>query len=142
MAKIGKIWGCNPTTIKNILTAYNIAGRTLSEARRNYLNYQINERAFETIDNADAAYWLGVMYSDGFISKTPKYTAQFGIGVQENDIQWLEQFKSFLQYNGNIQHYTTGTSSYKPGSPYVRLLIGNNKIVADLERLGVVEQKN
>lgn len=140
MATLGKLHGCDPTTIKNILKAYKVSGRTLSEARRNYLNYTINENIFENIDTPDKAYWLGVMYADGYISKT-QYTNKFGISVAEKDKEWLEKFKEFLGYNGEISQYLTGKTAYVPGLPYVRLLIGNNKIVQDLEKFGVVEHK-
>lgn len=100
----------------------------------------MNEDIFETIDTPDKAYWLGVMYSDGYISKT-NYTNKFGLAIAEKDKAWLEKFKEFLNYNGEIKSYTTGAGSYKEGLPYVRLLIGNNKIVADLEKWGVVEHK-
>ena len=141
MAMVGKQFNCDPTTVKNILKAYNIQSRNLSEARRNYLNYTLNENIFEAIDNPDKAYWLGVMYSDGYISKL-EYTNKFGISVAEKDKEWLEKFKKFLNYNGEINHYKTGDSSYKKDIPYVRLLIGNNKIVSDLENLGVIEHKS
>ena len=141
MAKLGKLWGCDPSTIKNILKAYGESGRTLSEARRNTLGYTISEDIFENINTPEKAYWLGVMYSDGFITKT-KYTNKFGISVAEKDKVWLEKFKQFLNYNGEIHSYKVSDSGYKPGTPYVRLLIGNNKIVADLEKWGVVEHKS
>ena len=92
MAKLGKLWGCDPSTIKNILKAYGESGRTLSEARRNALGYTISEDIFEDINTPEKAYWLGVMYSDGFIAKT-KYTNKFGISVAEKDKVWLEKFK-------------------------------------------------
>lgn len=140
MTQVGREFHCDPTTVKNILKAYDIQSRNLSEARRNYLNYTLNEDIFETIDNPDKAYWLGVMYSDGYISKV-KYTNKFGLAVQMDDQEWLEKFKEFLNYNGDIRCYMTGKGSYKEFVPYVRLLIGNNKIVSDLEKLGVVEHK-
>lgn len=140
MASLGRAWGCDPSTIKNIMKAYGVPGRTLSEARRNYLNYTINEDIFSKIDSPDKAYWLGVMYSDGYITKT-EYTNKFGITVAERDRNWLEKFKQFLNYNGEIKEYETGKTSFVPGLPYVRLLIGNNKIVEDLINLGVVENK-
>lgn len=92
MAALGRTWGCDPSTIKNIMKAYGVSGRTLSEARRNYLNYTINEDSFSKIDSPDKAYWLGAMYSDGYITKT-KYTNKFGIAVAERDKNWLEKFK-------------------------------------------------
>lgn len=140
MASLGRIWGCDPSTIKNIMKAYGVPGRTLSEARRNYLNYTINEDIFSKIDSPDKAYWLGVMYSDGYITKT-EYTNKFGITVAERDRNWLEKFKQFLNYSGEIKEYETGKTSFIPGLLYVRLLIGNNKIVEDLINLGVVESK-
>ena len=140
MATLGKIWGCDPSTIKNIMKAYDITSRSLSEARRNYLNYSINENSFTIIDNPDKAYWLGVMYSDGYITKN-LYTNKFGIAVAKRDKNWLEKFKQFLNYNGEIKEYKTGKTSFVPDLPYVRLLIGNNKIVADLEKLGIIENK-
>lgn len=141
MVAVGKKWHCDPTTVKNILKAYKCSGRTLSEARRNYLGYTIDENVFTTIDTPEKAYWLGVMYSDGYIAKA-QYTNKFGISVVKKDIEWLEKFKIFLKYNGQIGCYKVGESGYKPGSEYVRLLIGNNKIVEDLEKFGVVEHKS
>lgn len=141
MATLGRKWDCNPSTIKNILKAYGKESRTLSQARRNFLKYSINENVFEQIIIPEQAYWLGVMYSDGYISKK-EYTNSFGISVSSKDKEWLEKFKQFLNYNGNINLYKVGKSGYKPNAEYVRLIIGNNKIVADLEKLGVVEHKS
>ena len=56
LAKVGRHFKCDPTTVKNILKAYNIQTRNLSQARRNYLNYTINENCFANIDNPDSAY--------------------------------------------------------------------------------------
>ena len=141
LRKLGEKYNCSPSTIKNILNRNEISTRNFSEARRNFLNYIIDESCFETIDNPDKAYWLGVMYSDGYISKARKYTNSFGLSVSEKDLEWLEKFKKFLNYNGEIKHYVV-TGGYNPGSKYVRLIIGNNKIVEDLEKLGVVEHKS
>lgn len=140
MAALSKIWHCDPSTIKNILNAYGEKGRTLSEARRNYLKYTLNEDIFEIVDTPEKAYWLGVMYSDGYITNK-EYTNSFGIAVAEKDIAWLEKFKDFLGYNGEIKKYQTGASSYIENLNYVRLLIGNNKVVEDLKKLGVIEHK-
>lgn len=96
---------------------------------------------FTNYDDAETCYWLGVMYTDGYICKTNKYTNYFGISVQESNEKWLNKFKLYLKYNGDIHHYKVGKTGYKPGSPYVRLHIGNNKIVENLEKLGVVEHK-
>ena len=140
MAKLGKQYGCDPSTIGNILKAYNCPSRTLSQARRNTMGYTINEFAFEEIKDADTAYWLGVMYSDGFISKAGPYTNYFGLTISEKDSEWLEKFKNFLQYNGSIKHYVASTT-FKENTPIAKLLVGNSRIVENLEKWGVCEHK-
>ena len=129
------------STIYSILKAYNIPRRNLSDARRIAANYSIDETCFTNYNDAETCYWLGVMYTDGYLSKTSDYTNYFGISVQESDEEWLNKFKKYLKYTGEIHHYKVGNSGYKPGTPYVRLQVGNNKIVKNLETLGVVEHK-
>lgn len=128
------------STIYRILKAYNISRRTLSDARRISIGYSINEDSFTNLADSETCYWLGVMYTDGYISKTNKYTNYFGISVQASDKEWLKKFKEYLKYSGEIKEYVE-TAGYAPGAKYVRLLIGNNKIVEQLEKLGVVEHK-
>lgn len=139
LAAVGKKYQCDPSTVKNILKAYGESTRNYSEARRNALGYKINENCF-SVDTPDSAYWLGVMYSDGYITKANQYTNFFGLTISEKDAEWLEKFKQFLGYSGNINHFSSDTS-YKKGTKVARLLIGNNKIVSDLEKRGVLEHK-
>lgn len=80
------------------------------------------------------------MYADGYIAEQ-KYTNKFGIAVNADDIEWLYKFKSFLNYNGAIKIYKQGENGYAPGKEYARLLIGNNTIVEDLKRHGVIPHK-
>ena len=140
LRQLGSKCGCDPSTISNILKAYKVNARTLSEARRNTLGYTLDDNLFEHIDTPEKAYWLGVMYSDGYISKT-QYTNKFGLSISSKDEEWLEKFITFLGY-GTISQYQTTELSYTPGLPYSRVLIGNNKIVSDLEKWGVVEHKS
>lgn len=137
--QLGSKWGCDPSTVSNILKAYKVNARTLSEARRNTLGYTLDDNLFDHINTPEKAYWLGVMYSDGYISKA-LYTNRFGLSVSSKDEEWLEKFITFLGY-GTISRYQTTESSYKPGTSYSRVLIGNNKIVSDLEKWGVAERK-
>lgn len=127
------------STIYQILKAYNVPRRNLSEARRITLNYTLNEDAFTDFSDKETCYWLGVMYTDGYISKT-KYTNRFGISVQASDKEWLLKFKKYLNYNGDVHQYEV-SQGYKPGTQYARLCIGNNKIVENLEKIGVIEHK-
>ncbi len=51
---LGRKYGCHPTTIENILKAYGIKLRTLSEARNIYRT--LIEEIFEDIDTPEKAY--------------------------------------------------------------------------------------
>ena len=137
---LAKKYGC-PTaaTIYSVLKANGVKRRSLSEARRLTTGYTLNEDSFTNINDPETCYWLGVMYTDGYISKR-QYTNVFGISVQASDKEWLEKFKKYLNYNGEIHEYAA-TSGYKPSSRYVRLLIGNNTVVENLQKLGVIEHK-
>ena len=137
---LGKKWNCNSTTIYNILKYYNIPRRSFKEARRNYLNFTLQEDYFEEINTKEKAYWLGFIYADGYISTTNKYTNYLGISLARKDKEHLEKFKQALKYNGEVKDYEV-TQGYKIGSPYSRLLIGSNKLVEDLQKWGVVEHK-
>ena len=85
MKALAEKYNWNVSSISKMFKIYNIPARSLSAARRNYLNYTINENIFHDIDTPDKAYWLGAMYSDGYISTTNKYTNAFGISVSEKD---------------------------------------------------------
>lgn len=137
---LSRKYNINPASVCRILDIYNVKKRTLKEARNNFLQRALDENFFENIDTPQKAYWLGVMYSDGYISETNKYTNYFGISVKVEDIKWLEKFKSDLKYNGEIKIYTQ-TCGYGVGMKYARLLIGSNKIVEDLKKLGVIPHK-
>lgn len=128
------------STIYQILKAYNIERRNLSEARRTALKYSVDETSFTNYSDPETCYWIGVMYTDGFLTKTNLYTNYFGLSVQEKDNEWLDKFKKYLKYTGEIHHYKV-SAGYKPGAPYVRLCVGNNQIVKNLEQVGVVEHK-
>lgn len=141
LQKTGKKYGISNTTVQKILIKNGVPRRSLSEARRNVTKSLIDENVFDSIDSRDKCYWLGVMYSDGYISKTNKYTHFFGLTAKASDIEWIEKFRKFLKSNANIGIYKVA-AGYNLNSTYARLLIGNNKIVSDLERNGVLEHKS
>lgn len=137
--EIGKILSIPASTVYYILRK-NRKTRTLSEARNNFTKRKINENAFTEMSK-NSCYWLGVMYSDGYIVKSGKYTNYFGLSVSSKDEEWLEKFKNFLGYNGKIKRYKM-VSGYHCGGDYSRITIGNNKMVSDLEKLGIMEHKS
>lgn len=138
--KLAKKWGSNTSSIHKILKIYKVRMRTLSEARNNFIGRKLNTSIFSVIDSREKAYWLGVFYADGYISKTNPYTNYFGMTIKSSDIEWLNKLQKFLDTNISIRTYIQ-SHGHKIGEKYSQLLIGNNEIVSDLEKWGVIEHK-
>lgn len=129
---VGFIYQCSPSTVSNILKRNTVQSRNLSQSH--LVKRELNEEAFHDINSPAQCYWLGVMYSDGYLLDCKTGSKGFGISVKSSDKQWLEQFKEFLQWNGEIKTYTSNTSFGKV--EYCRILIRSNKIVEDLVSYG------
>ena len=90
----------NYHTLKQNLIRFGFRtpSKTLSNQRVNKITY------FDTIDTHEKAYWLGFLYSDGYISKTA-YGCSIGIGLQLQDKYIIERFKTSLGLTNKINEY-------------------------------------
>lgn len=59
--------------------------------------YQRNSYAFHNI-NADSAYWLGFLYTDGYIDEQ-----RSRLQLKLHDKESIEDFKKFIEYEGSVQ---------------------------------------
>lgn len=136
--KLSKEYSCSTDTIYEILKKNNIKIRSNKENSR---KYNCNHNYFENIDTEDKAYWLGFIYADGYItSKRTSDSQKFGITLSIQDRKHLEKLNQCLNSNYPIREYTQ-IAGYKPGNKYCRLLITSQKLVNDLKRHGVIENK-
>lgn len=62
--------------------------------------YNFDFTKFENIDNQDKAYWLGFIMADGSINKR---NTELRIELSNKDIDHLEKFKYFMDYDGPIR---------------------------------------
>jgi hypothetical protein len=85
--KIAKEYSKNVKTIWKILRANNVKARTISQAR---MQYTCNDDFFSVIDTEEKAYWLGVLYADGNISKKASKSGQ--IFLTSVDLEWVTEF--------------------------------------------------
>ena len=83
---------------------------------------------FETIDTEEKAYWLGFLYADGYISK---YN-QIEVSLSPEDKEHLIKLKLFVNTNTNIIE----------DEHRCRLLFCSKEMVADLAKLGCVNNKS
>lgn len=98
-------------------------------------NTQIKTNPFQDLNNFEVLYWLGWLASDGSISGT-----RIGLGVQEKDIEVLENFIKFLNYPIKIKKIKKSINE-KEFIGY-RIAFRNFEIVNYLKQLGITERKS
>lgn len=105
--------------------------------------YTLNEDYFETIDSEDKAYWLGFIYADGFITKRKPGFGQNILGITLAEKDHLEKFADSIKTNKPVKTYEKKNSyGKKNGVSFEhKLALISNKLVSDIEKLGVVENK-
>lgn len=98
----------------------------------------LNENYFQELDSKDKAYFLGFIYADGFITK-PSH-GQNILGLTLAEIEPIDKFKKYIQTNKKVGYYKK-TNSYSNKSYEYKLALNSDKLVSDIEKLGVIERK-
>jgi hypothetical protein len=95
-------------TCKQLCDEYKMSSAGISyfmkkrniKINRHFLNvnrkYTLNQNYFDIIDTEERAYFLGLLYADGY-NNEPKYL--ISIGLQERDIKILEKFNKSIDSN-------------------------------------------
>lgn len=90
-SSIAKKLGTHTSTICSILKRRGIEIRPT----KNYIRkYSVNENYFDTIDSEDKAYFLGLLFADGYNSENRGYIR---ICLQEEDKHILDSFNKYLK---------------------------------------------
>ena len=100
--------------------------------------YPLNENYFQELDSKDKAYFLGFIYADGFITKRSQGQSILGLTLAE--IEPIDKFKKYIQTNKKVGYYKK-TNSYSNKSYEYKLALISDKLVSDIEKLGVTERK-
>lgn len=118
---------------KKLVCDRHAVGRWLRKAGCEYSKVNkanINSHIFNNIDSEEKAYWLGFLFADGYVSKNTEFELSLGL----KDINHLEKFKTFLNYEGKIK------IDNKIGR--CRLQFGDPEIVNNLKDIGCVNKKS
>jgi hypothetical protein len=118
-------YSSSKSTIIKLLKTRGTGGRSRSDYNNN--KYSCNESFFEKIDSHEKAYWFGFIAADGNI-----YNNKLQIGLHKNDEDHLRLFCKRVSYDGPL---------YQDGKNCVKLIIARKKLVEDLKKLGLVENK-
>ena len=92
--------------------------------------YYYDEHFFEAINSESNAYYLGLLYADGYVNDRLGYVE---LTLHKNDFKILERF--YLELKSNRKPI------YIRNNKYCRLMINSKKIVKDLIMLGCTNNK-
>jgi len=117
-------YASSKSTIINLLKKRGTGGRSRDDYNNNI--YQCDESFFEQVDSHEKAYWFGFIAADGNI-----YNQKLQIALNEKDEEHLIKFCKRIGYTGVLYDDRT----------IKRLMICRKKIVLDLKKLGLIENK-
>lgn len=132
-ADLSKKFGVNKSSIRRMLIKNNIEIKNHSLSRQ---KYNINESYFDIIDTEDKAYFLGLLYADGYNYEKENSVS---INLQENDVDILNKFKSFINSDRPL---FLKKSKIKTRKNQYLLSINNKNISIQLKRLGCFQKKS
>lgn len=119
-------------SVIHLLNRYGLRTVTRHQTKIRRLNNE-NIPYFHEIDSHEKAYFLGLLYSDGYIcSANYNATKIMGIALQLQDKYILEYFHSVLDLKTKLNVYKNS----------VKLSVTNKSLYEDLCNLGMVEDKS
>lgn len=130
-AKIAREYGVNPSNIQKILTKRNIPIALIANKQ-----YKINSNYFDIIDTEDKAYFLGLMYADGY---NYEKMGRFSLNLQEKDKDILDKFLQFMESNHLLYFRDRANENWQN---IYSINISNKKISKRLAELGCVQAKS
>jgi intein-encoded DNA endonuclease-like protein len=140
VAEIGRYFDLDQAAIWRFLKKNNIKIRPVQ-----WNQYDIDENYFENIDSHEKAYWLGWLFSDGFMIENNN---RIGIRLHPKDIEILEKFKTCLKADVPIHVYHSKRKpnlkrGFKGGDQSIsQFIFCNRKICQDLKQYGMKDKKS
>lgn len=142
----------NNISLRELEKKYHHGRRTLSRLLEelnvktikgnHYRKYFHTEDFFEKIDTEEKAYFLGLMFSDGYVVNNDNRYGQdqFGLSLAKQDIDTIISFKKAINATNPITEDHSGNHLGK--QTQCRLLMTSQKTVNDLIDKGCVRNKS
>lgn len=128
--KSGKEFHVSDKIVLKVLKEFNIPIRNIQQA--NVSKYNIDENFFET-QNSNMAYILGILASDGCISKADN---QIYIELQRKDRELLEKINDILQNERPVKDYESSR-----GYECSKIYFYSAKIKKSLKKFHIIPNK-
>ena len=131
-----------PMTLSQVEKQFNLSHPTISKILKDIPKYskakinnpELKEHFFETVDNEEKAYFLGLLIADGNVFKdNTGRQASISITLDLEDEYMLLKFKEVLNANTNIGYDGRGCG---------QIAIRSDLMAMDLKKYGVVPRKS
>ena len=127
---LGKIYNISANAVQGLLKRRGIAITSQTYLQR---KYKINETFFDTINTEEKAYFLGILYADGY-NNTDRKTVT--ISLQEKDLELLEKLRVLIEHEKPLSHV-----KFSNWSDQYRIVIHNKRISEKLSEHGCIKAK-
>lgn len=124
--------GISRATVGRVLHKNNV------EIRTDHRSYTLNESFFEVIDSEIKAYFLGLLYADGFVGDGN--WSNIVLVQKEEDLDILYKFKEAIQFTGEIKN--EGKGGFENSSVRYGIRFSSVKMANDLRAHGVFRNKS
>lgn len=119
-----------------VLRESGIPERTASERNS---SYTLNHNAFDDLTD-EAAYWIGMLMTDGCVSDTAGRSEQIILKLQRRDREHLVKFGRFLKSDRPVLDYERLDKKGIP-RPFSSICFNSRQIASAIGKFGVVPRK-
>lgn len=129
---------CRASLISRLFKARGVAIRAISDQKR---KYPLREDFLDKIDCEEKAYFLGIIYADGY-NNTDR--GSISLGLKESDRDVLDKLSGLIQPSKPLQfinYKEQNTKGYKNSKNQYRLVISSRRLSKRLSQLGCPKAK-
>lgn len=126
---LAKEFGWDKETLRNLINELGLKKKT-----NNRINKRIQSNYFSNIDNADKAYIIGLLFTDGNVSKIEGKSGRIRLQLQAQDKDILEKIKNILCIDSELILDPRGNSCYS-------LEFSDEQIFNDLSKYNIIPNK-
>lgn len=129
--EICKIIDCSERAVR-----YAIKNRGIEARRKN--RYTLNENFFNKIDSEEKAYFLGLLFADGFVGDAKHNNISLSASSINKDI--LEKFTTSIEFTGNIRR-VKNKAGYHTENDIFTINFSSKTMCDDLRKYGMTGLK-
>lgn len=132
---ISKKYNISWNKVKKILLENKV--QIISKRNQYGIDIKVKENIFDKIDSSEKAYWLGLLYADGYIRNNRN---EIGLTLQEKDVKTVQAFHDFCGLSNDIREHIIRRNNKEYKS--YDCTFSSKKIKEDLIKLGCVPCKS